>query len=93
MLRPPIAWIAVAFGAGLWAGLSLLGEPGSALLVLAAALPLSRRAPLGAALGIMAVAGSLGGAAAVRERAVTCAGVWGEEGRGMGEGCTHGAIV
>jgi competence protein ComEC len=37
---------------------------------------LSRRAPLGAACGLMLVAGGLWGAAARRERATTCAGRW-----------------
>src|SRR5438270_825949 len=47
--------------------------------VLVAALLLARRAPLGAAVGIMGVAGTLWGVAAVRERDVTCAGTWGRE--------------
>src|SRR5437763_16705302 len=47
--------------------------------MLVAALLLARRAPLGAAVGIMGVAGTLWGVAAVRERDVTCAGTWGRE--------------
>ena len=47
---------------------------------------LSRRAPLGAALGIMGVAGLVWGMAATRERAATCAGKWSREQRaGSGE--------
>src|SRR5204863_3079493 len=44
--------------------------------VIAAALWLARHAPLGAAMGIMGVAGLLWGGAALRERAATCAGRW-----------------
>ncbi|MGH7699989.1 MAG: hypothetical protein ACREMJ_05670, partial [Gemmatimonadales bacterium] len=78
-MRPPILWIALAFGAGLWAGLaSLVGWETAVLLIGAAAL-LHRRAPLAAALGLVAVAGIAWGAAALRERAATCAGRWSAE--------------
>jgi competence protein ComEC len=82
-MRPPILYITIAFGLGLWAGLDGVGLRGTTWAVLAAAAVLSRRAPLGAACGVMLVAGMLWGGAAARERAATCAGVWR---RGMGEG-------
>src|SRR5439155_389008 len=44
---------------------------------------LARRAPLGAALGVMGVAGLVWGMAAGREREATCAGIWSRE-RGAG---------
>ena len=53
---------------------------------------LHRRAPLGAALGVMGVAGVVWGMAAARERGATCAGRWaGEGGRGASE--TRAAMV
>src|SRR5438876_2683392 len=77
-MRPPILFITVAFAFGLF-----LGEGGTgkgegyvAALVLVAAFFLGRRAPLGAAIGVMSVAGMLWGGATVREREVTCAGRW-----------------
>jgi competence protein ComEC len=82
-VRPPILWIAVGFGAGLWAGLGSFAGWESALLAFAGAAVLYRRAPVGAAIGIAGVAGLVWGLAAVRERAETCAGQWE---RGMGEG-------
>src|SRR5437773_3496723 len=85
-MRPPILVITVAFGVGLWAGGSELGGWGSGLAVLVAAFFLARRAPLGAAIGVMSVAGMLWGGATVRERDVTCAGRW----KGNG---TRAAIV
>src|SRR5205807_9629760 len=84
-----------AFGAGLFAGLDLFAVPGALYVVapvLVAALWLARRAPLGAAVGIMGVAGTLWGVAAVRERDVTCAGTWGRE-SGNGERETVAAAV
>ncbi|HWC74016.1 MAG TPA: DNA internalization-related competence protein ComEC/Rec2 [Gemmatimonadales bacterium] len=48
----------------------------TALLVLCGTALLFRRAPLGSALGVMLVAGSLWGAAALRERDSSCAGQW-----------------
>src|SRR2546430_12891563 len=66
-MRPPILFLTVAFGVGLWAGLDPFVFPGRALPggalwvvalpVLAVAAWLARRAPLGAAGGIMGVAG------------------------------------
>src|SRR2546429_8383636 len=85
-VRPPILFLTIAFGVGLYAGLDLFAVRGALYAVapvLVAALWLARRAPLGAAGGIMGVAGTLWGVAAVRERDVTCAGAWG---RGSGDG-------
>ncbi len=75
-MRPPIFWITVAFGLGLWAGLSGSGVWGAGLPLLLGAAVLSRRAPLGAACGVMLAAGGLWGGAALRERGVSCAGRW-----------------
>src|SRR5436309_2895583 len=75
-MRPPILFLAVAFGVGLWAGGSGVGGWGSGLAVLVVAAGLARQAPLGAAVGVMGVAGLLWGAAALRERAATCEGRW-----------------
>src|SRR5439155_14685299 len=87
-MRPPILFITGAFGFGLF-----LGEGGTgkgegyvAALVLNVTCYLARRAPLGAAIGVMSVAGMLWGGATVRERDVTCAGRW----KGNG---TRAAIV
>lgn len=74
-MRPPILWITVAFGAGTAAGISGSGGWGVVLPVLLGAVAVARRAPVGAAVGIALVAGALWGGAAVREQAVTCAGV------------------
>lgn len=91
-MRPPILFLCIGFSVGLWIGLGDAALPGgalpgaalwgAALLVLLAAAPLAKRAPLGAAVGIMGVAGTLWGVAAVRERDVSCAGIWG---KGHGE--------
>jgi len=92
-MRPPILYLSIGFAAGL-----LLGEAGRGAAdgyVLApvgiAALALVPQAPVAAATGVMAVAGALWGAAAVRERDVTCAGAWGRE--GVGGQPTHGVMV
>src|SRR3989441_3993396 len=85
-MRPPILWISVAFGAGLWTGLDAFQVRGAWYVVapvLVGAAALHRRAPLGAALGIMAAAGFLWGGAAGRGRDDTCAGGWSRE-RGAG---------
>src|SRR5438876_434863 len=92
-MRPPIVWISVAFGAGLWTGLDAFQVRGAWYVVapvLVGAAALHRRAPLGAALGIMAAAGVLWGGAAVRERDDTCAGRWSRE---RGAGSSKAAIV
>jgi len=81
-VRPPILWITIAFGAGLWAGLdgsAVRGAPAAGLPVLLGVAVLWRRAPLGAACGVMLVAGALWGAAALRERSATCGGRWSRE--------------
>src|SRR2546429_2012443 len=82
-MRPPILFITGGFGVGLAAGLDLFRETGEgrgetwvALLVVLAALGLARHAPLGAAIGVMSVAGMLWGGATTRERELTCAGGW-----------------
>src|SRR5437016_9148184 len=103
-MRPPILFITVAFAFGLF-----LGEGGTgkgegyvAALVLVAAFCLARRAPLGAAIGVMSVAGMLWGGAAAREQEATCAGRWtaggsrltaGESRSTAGEGGARAAIV
>jgi competence protein ComEC len=92
-MRPPILWIAVAFGAGLWAGLGFLGLWGAeAFLVivppLVGAAWLWRAAPLGAALGIMGVAGMIWGVAATRSQGDGCAGRWSDQ-----PGRSHAAVV
>jgi competence protein ComEC len=100
-MRPPVLFLAIAFGVGLWVGLDPFAFPGAALLgvalpVMAAAAWVAARAPLGAAVGIMGVAGMLWGAAAVREREATCAGRWTARetaGGTAGEGYTRAAIV
>lgn len=105
-MRPPILFLTVAFGVGLWAGLDPFVSPGRALPggalwvvalpVVALAAWLARCAPLGAAVGIMGVAGMLWGAAAVREKEATCNGRWtaGVTAReSAGEGHTRAAIV
>src|SRR2546423_9908357 len=81
-MRPPILFLTVAFGVGLYAGLDPSLQRGAwyvVVPVLGAALLIVKRAPLGAAVGVMGVAGTLWGAAAGREREATCAGRWGRE--------------
>src|SRR5205807_2166301 len=85
-MRPPILVITGAFGVGRWAGGAELGGWGSGLAVLAVAAWLARQAPLGAAVGVVGVAGLLWGAAARRQHEATC------EGRWKGNG-TRAAIV
>ncbi len=96
-MRPPILFLAVAFGVGLWAGLDPFVFPGAALWGVAVSLVatsgwLAARAPLGGAVGIMGVAGMLWGTAAVRERDATCTGRWAAGGR-AGEGHTRAVIA
>src|SRR2546426_690118 len=96
-MRPPILFLTVAFGVGLWAGLDPFVFAGAALWgvalpLIAAAACLAARAPLGAAVGIMGVAGLLWGTAAVREREATCTGRWAAE-ENAGEGRTRAVIV
>src|SRR5229473_6091280 len=90
-MRPPILFLTIAFGVGLWGGLGPSPGRGAWYVVaplLGAATLLHRRA----ALGIMGVAGTLWGAAAVRERDATCTGRWAVGGR-AGEGRTRAVIV
>ena len=78
-MRPPILYLTVAFGAGLFAGLNpcvVCGAWYVGLPVLTGVALLYRRAPLGAALGVMLVAGLLWGTAARREQQASCAGWW-----------------
>src|SRR2546430_8108198 len=92
-MRPPLVWISVAFGAGLGAGLGSWGVWGGGMWavgasVLSVGLGVARQAPVGAAIGLMGVAGLLWGAAAVREQDATCAGRWtagGKAGDAAGE--------
>src|SRR5207247_5014329 len=99
-MRPRILYLAVAFGVGLGAGLDPFVFPGAVLWgvvlpLIAAATCFAARAPLGAAVGIMGVAGLLWGTAAVRGRGVTCNGRWtaGVRGReNAGEGHPRPAI-
>src|SRR5437773_11405622 len=85
-MRPPILFLTIAFGAGLYAGLDVFVVRGAwyaVVPVLGTALLVARRAPLGAGLGVMGVAGLVWGMAAGREREATCAGSWSRE-RGAG---------
>ena len=87
-MRPPILYLTVAFGAGLVAALQGAELRVTALLVLLGAAVLSRRAPLGAAFGIMLVAGGWWGGAALREQRASCAGLWTSK-----AGLTRSAII
>src|SRR5437867_3858203 len=94
-MRPPILFLTVTFGVGLWLGLDPFAFPdgllwGAVLPLAAASVWLASRAPVGAAVGVMAVAGTLWGRAAVREREATCAGRWSRE---LGVGSSKAAIV
>ena len=75
-MRPPILYLTIAFGAGLITALNGVELGLTAWCVLLGALLLFRRAPLGAGLGVMFVAGVVWGAGALRERSATCAGWW-----------------
>ena len=94
-MRPPILYLTIAFGLGLGGALESLVVRGAwcvVAFVLVAALILARRAPLGAAIGIMGVAGLVWGTAAFRERAATCEGRW-TAGEGWKAGPTRAAIL
>lgn len=78
-MRPPILYLTIAFGAGLVAALSGGELRVTALFVLLGAAVLCRRAPVGAAVGVMLVAGGVWGASALRERAAECVGRWSRE--------------
>ena len=78
-MRPPILYLTIAFGIGLFAALNAYAAssaPYAGLLVLVGAVVLARRAPLGAACGLMLIAGIWWGNAATREQAASCAGRW-----------------
>ena len=75
-MRPPLLYLTIAFAAGLCAGLNGVDSLIPVLLVLCGVALLRRRAPLGAALGVMLIAGCLWGGAALRERGASCAGQW-----------------
>src|SRR3989454_5116124 len=69
---------------------------GVAAGVLVVALGVARQAPVGAAIGLMGVAGLVWGAAAVREQGAMCAGRWtagGKAGETAGEGGRVRAVV
>ena len=88
-MRPPLLWIAIGFGAGLWAGLVTFGEVGrgtweAGVPVLVGAVLVARRAPVAAAMGLAAIAGMLWGAGAVARRDAGCAGIWGRRTRDGG---------
>src|SRR5205823_12328562 len=92
-MRPPILFLTIAFGAGLYAGLDLFAVRGAwyvVVPVLGTALLLARRAPLGAALGVLRVAGLVWGMAAGRGVDVTGAGGWR---RARGAGSSEAAVV
>ena len=83
-MRPPILYLTVAFASGLAGALTsdvVSSAPYAGLLVLVGAAMLWRSAPLGAALGVMLVAGWLWGEAAVREQRASCAGQWASQPR------------
>ena len=70
-------WIAIGFGAGLWAGLAAFPGPWSVILPLVAgAILVARPAPVAAALGFAALAGFGWGAAALRIQSSQCPGRW-----------------
>ena len=73
-MRPPILYLTFAFAAGLGTALSGVEMRMTAWCVLLGAALLFRRAPLGAAIGVMLVAGVLWGGAALREQRASCAG-------------------
>src|SRR5439155_201917 len=88
-MRPPLVWISVAFGAGLCAGLGSLGAWGAGMWavgasVLIVALAVARQAPVGAAIGLMGVAGLLDRRRPSRRarRAARPAARWGSAGAG-----------
>src|ERR1051326_5326990 len=62
-MRPPILSLSIAFAAGLAAALNGVDLRVAACLVMAGAVVLCRAAPLGAALGVMLVAGIAWGGA------------------------------
>ncbi len=99
-MRPPILYLTIAFGAGLVTALNGVELRVTACVVLLGAAVLQRRAPLGAAVGVMLVAGVLWGGAALREQRASCAGAWSTQGGltpgprpGVNTPTTHSAIL
>jgi len=94
-VRPPILYLSVAFGAGLFTALSGLDLRVTAWCVLAGVVLVQRRAPVGAAFGAMLIAGVLWGAAALREQRASCAGAWSAPGPrpGVNTPTTRSAIL
>jgi competence protein ComEC len=99
-VRPPILYLTIAFGAGLVTALNGVELRVTACVVLLGAAVLQRRAPLGAAVGVMLVAGVLWGGAALREQRASCAGAWSTQGGltpgprpGVNTPTTHSAIL
>jgi len=90
-VRPPILYLVIAFTAGLLPALNGVETRVTAWCVLAGVAVVYRRAPLAAALGIMLVAGTLWGGAAVRERADSCVGMWSAP--GPRPGATRATII
>lgn len=97
-MRPPLLWLAIGFGAGLWAGLDAFwgtwgaGMWGVGVPLLAGVAFVARRAPTAAAVGLSALAGLLWGGAALARQEGSCAGIWGRETRDGGLGA-RAAIV
>jgi len=95
-VRPPLLWVTIGFGAGLWAGLDVFwgawgaGMWGVGVPLLAGVALVWRRAPTPAAMGLACIAGLLWGAAALARRDASCAGRWGKGEGGRG---TRAAIV
>jgi len=99
-VRPPILYLTIAFAAGLAAALHGVELRVTAWCVLLGAVLLLRPAPLGAAVGVMLVAGVLWGSAARREQAASCSGRWANQGvltpgrrPGVNTPATRSAIV
>src|SRR2546425_7103562 len=87
-MRPPILFLTVAFGVGLWLGLDPFAFPdgglwGAALPLAAASVWLAPRAPLGAAVGVLAGGGVVLGEGGGRGKG-GAGGGGGEEGGGGG---------
>ncbi len=89
-MRPPIFWIAVGFGAGLWAGLASFAGWETAALLAAGAAFLVRRTQVAPAVAVAGVAGLLWGWTALRVQQASCAGRWSRE---PGARSTRAAVV
>jgi competence protein ComEC len=97
-VRPPLLWIAIAFGAGLWTGLEAFGaHPGSGVWaigipLLAGTALVVRRAPMAGAVGLAGVAGLLWGTSALARSEASCGGRWAQSAASP-SATTHAAIV